>query len=765
MWLVMCAVCILCLAVPVKGLFLDGVYSWHIRQPEFWKMIAETAGLALILGAVWLFVSGSRMKFLVTGAVCLVFAWCHVVFLPMVVSGGYVVYLYFMGYTIRTRFIGTAGRKNSGIMSEGNDFWLWDFLLGCGAVMILFCVMSVMGIGSIGALKAAVAGTGIGAVLCSGSRVWRRMAAFQGLQKNGSDSRDTPGIPGTCVTKFQALLVVFMIVMVLIQVGRMGISLDFDSLWYGVRSEYILDNGHGIYENMGSVGLVYTYPKGLEVLLLPLSDLASHSYLIFFNIWMAAASLAVVYRIGRFYMNTTGAMLAAACVSSLPAVMNMSITAKTDTATLLVQLVMVLFLLHYLKERQVRYLIASLGAFLLSWTLKPTAVVFSTAVFGMSVLYLIGTRQLAFRAPRREWVSLLIPGGALACIWARTLVTVGIPVTSVFSSIFLKLGFQLNYPFSVLPLNGSSVEEGSRWQYLVDTLCRMLLHPTGDDMSHVVIAWGTSLLLFFGVMILLAAFAGRRNRERITGENADQNLLRYAHTVMIPFVVVCLVSLMMLGQIDGNYFMLLDVFLVLYGCVAVSRTGGEAFRKGILVLLFPILLFHVPVTMVSNWAWSLGYTPVDVWNKGRINHRELQHQEMVELGNSQIWDILAADPQTRVIAAGEHPLVFSFPCNVQSYDDITSSWGNVRLVKTMDDFIKYLSYAQTDYIYMQAGAVEEGSRCHELMGYLVEAGILTDVIYENGNLLAKVDLQGVYSQEAADAYETYLTTYPVRPRQ
>ena len=188
-------------------------------------------------------------------------------------------------------------------------------------------------------------------------------------------------------------------------------------------------------------------------------------------------------------------------------------------------------------------------------------------------------------------------------------------------------------------------------------------------------------------------------------------------------------------------------------------------RKGILILMVPILLLNVPVTMVSNWAWSLGYTPITVLNKGRINHRELHHQEMMALGSSGIWNILAADSTTRVIAVGNHPQVFAFPCNVQSYDDITSTWGNVRLVKTMDAFIEYLAYAKTDYIYMQAGAVEEGSRCHELMGYLIEAGILTDVIYENGNLLAKVDLQGQYSPDATDAYEIYQTTYPVRPKQ
>lgn len=782
-WLLLCSMCILSLAVPVNGLFLDGVYSWHIRQPEFLTMILETAGLALIWGAVWLFVEQRWIRVMATAVVCLAFVWCHVVFLPMLVSGIYLIYVYLVGYTIRTRLI----RSDEGI----RDGWLWDFVLGWSAVMILFSLMSVIGIGGIGSLKAATAGIGIGVILCSGRAAvqeWKNGTAGNGERHrpcgnvndtagNENRSKNISSVHKWQMTKFQAILLVFMIVMVAIQVGRMGISLDFDSLWYGVRSEYILDNGRGIYENMGSVGLVYTYPKGLEVLLLPLSNLASHSYLIFFNIWMAVLSLMAVYKIGRFYMGRTYSMLAAACVSSIPAVMNMSITAKTDTATLFIQLVMVLFMLHYLREKEPRYLFASLGAFFLSWTLKPTAVVFSTAVFGMSVLYLLGTRQFVWKAPGRVWLSLLIPFAALAAIWGRTMIMVGIPVTSVFSSIFLKLGFQLKYPFSVLPLNGSSVEEGSIWGYLAETLYRMALNPSGEDMNHVVIAWGTSLVFFLTVTALLlmcivrkTGKTGRARTDRITKGSQNNwecidtasNLTRYAHTVMIPFVAVCLISLLMLGQIDGNYFMLLDVFLVLYACAAISRMGNKTFRKRILILMFPILLLNVPVTMVSNWAWSLGYTPVNLINKGRINHRELQHQEMISLGNSAIWDILAADPATRVIAAGNHPQVFNFPCNVQSYDDITSSWGNVRLVKTMDDFIGYLTYAKTDYIYMQAGTVDAGSRCHELMGYLIEAGILTDVFYENGNLLARVDLHGGYSLEATAAYECYKTDYPAR---
>ena len=90
---------------------------------------------------------------------------------------------------------------------------------------------------------------------------------------------------------------------------------------------------------------------------------------------------------------------------------------------------------------------------------------------------------------------------------------------------------------------------------------------------------------------------------------------------------------------------------------------------------------------------------------------------------------------------------------------MTSAWGNVWLVSTMERFIDYLDYAETDYIYMQAGKVEENSRCYELMGYLIEAGILTDIFYENGNMLAKVDLNGQYGSEASKAYEEYQVMY------
>lgn len=61
-----------------------------------------------------------------------------------------------------------------------------------------------------------------------------------------------------------SICIALMFAMILLQAGRMNICADYDSLHYGLRNEYVLDNGGGIYENLGMVNVVYTYSKALR---------------------------------------------------------------------------------------------------------------------------------------------------------------------------------------------------------------------------------------------------------------------------------------------------------------------------------------------------------------------------------------------------------------------------------------------------------------------------------------------------------------------
>ena len=58
--------------------------------------------------------------------------------------------------------------------------------------------------------------------------------------------------------RIEACLWAFILSMAFIQLGRMNIELDYDSLHYGLRSAFVLDNGKGLYENLGMMNLVYT---------------------------------------------------------------------------------------------------------------------------------------------------------------------------------------------------------------------------------------------------------------------------------------------------------------------------------------------------------------------------------------------------------------------------------------------------------------------------------------------------------------------------
>lgn len=778
---------VLCVAVPFFVLFTgDGTYSWQFGDPATKKMMAEIALLFVLLSGILLLGKRPAVRWGGTALVCLIFCWGHVIFLPMTVSALYLGYVILAGRFVRTVLLG---------QKEIEDGWMADFILGVSAVLCAFCLLSAFKTGSIAQLRLFSAASGaalyLWAALSGGfgrAAAWLKDSARrdgfrkEGLQKAEFQKKEfqIEGFQGKNRTLW-ALLTAFIIVMILVQAGRMNISLDFDTLWYGVRSEYVLDNGTGIYENPGMVGMAYVYAKGLETLALPLSDLASHSYLLALNLWIAAAGLMGIYRLAGLFMNRTWALAAAALSSCIPGIMNMAISAKPDVITWVIQIFMVYYMACYIKNRKFALLALSGGAYLLSLTMKSTALVFSTAVFGMSGLYLLGRRLLSLRAPLRQWLFMAAPLGALTGIWARTMMITGMPVTSVFTSIFEKLGFRMKYPFATsgLPQN---YEEASNLAVLLRRLYHMLLMPTGKDMGHVVFAWGSPLMLFLtgicaAAALLMAADWKRKKAEKGKGDDREKkgksdrsSLALYAHVVFWPFLAVNLVSLVMLYQIDGNYFMLLYTGIIIGGLslmAALKQTGHSCFMRAVSWMLIPIMVFNVLMTAESNWAWSLGFSEIQWVNKGRVNHEALQHEKMVQTGNEQIWNILAEDQETRVIAFGDHPGCLQFPCVVQSYKDITSPWGNVELVNTVEAFEEYMAYAQADYAYVEAGFIGEESWewSYGLVRQMIGRGTLTDLVFEHGNVLAKVDLDGASSektQENLRLFDEHYITYEMK---
>ena len=764
--------CVAAVLIPAKTLFTgNGFFADYIHFTESKRMYVEIAILAvLIFGGLALLKRGrSRMYWLT--AVVLVFSWIHVVFLPMVVSAVYLISLLAIGRFLRKRvfFRGTVWERSY------FSFYM-DFLFGASFAIVVYCLLSALGVGKIAwmrlsvyALGAAALGFDFSSISCQCIMGWQTLSWM--LDGSGV-SREIP----RRVRRAWTLAAGWCALMFLIQVGRLNIALDFDTLWYGVRSQYIVAGGTGLYENPGLVGMVYVYSKGFEVLTLPLCDLASHSYLTFFNLWLAVLGIGAMVWNAKLltsnrkqetgkkltYRSVLPGIMAAVLTVSVPGIMNMALTAKADLITWLLQLIMLGCFFQYIHvyENHWIFLSGAAGSYFLSLTMKPTSLVFSTAVFGMMGLYLLwfwfherGAAADLFHHIVRLIGSLCLPFGALVGIWARTMKITGMPVTSVFTSIFAWFGFKMKYPFatSELPQN---YQEESTLHVLARRIWQMLMQPQGEDMGHVILAWGTSLMAVLIVMLVLYGIFSKKGDEQSHIWNA-------ALVIFFPFVIVSLISLSMLYQIDGNYFMLLYSMLILGACRAMEYFKKIGFYPVASKCLAPLLVLNLIVTAISSWAWTAGFSEIHFLNKGRVNHRAQEQARMEEKGNTLIWQEVSQDPENRVIAFGTHPYCLQFPCNVESYKDITSPWGNVELVNSPEAFETYMAYAKTDYVYAEAGYLGPGSWewSLDLLRELIHSGSLTDLFFENGNMLARVSDTAVPEEEAQNNLEMFEREY------
>lgn len=764
--------CVAAVLIPAKTLFTgNGFFADYIHFTESKRMYVEIAILAvLIFGGLALLKRGrSRMYWLT--AVVLVFSWIHVVFLPMVVSAVYLISLLAIGRFLRKQvfFRGTVWER------PYFSFYM-DFLFGASFAIVVYCLLSALGVGKIAWMRLSVYALGVAAlgfdfssISCQCIMGWQTLSWM--LDGSGV-SREIP----RRVRRAWTLAAGWCALMFLIQVGRLNIALDFDTLWYGVRSQYIVAGGTGLYENPGLVGMVYVYSKGFEVLTLPLCDLASHSYLTFFNLWLAVLGIgamvwnAVLLTGNRkqetekklTYHSVLPGIMAAVLTVSVPGIMNMALTAKADLITWLLQLIMLGCFFQYIHvyENHWIFLSGAAGSYFLSLTMKPTSLVFSTAVFGMMGVYLLwfwfherGAAAELFHRMVRLIVSLCLPFGALTGIWARTMKITGMPVTSVFTSIFALFGFKMKYPFatSELPQN---YQEESTLHVLARRIWQMLMQPQGEDMGHVILAWGTSLMAVLIVMLVLYGIFSKKGDEQSHIWNA-------ALVIFFPFVIVSLISLSMLYQIDGNYFMLLYSMLILGACRAMVYFKKIGFYPLASKCLAPLLVLNLIVTAISSWAWTAGFSEIHLLNKGRVNHRAQEQARMEEKGNTLIWQEVSQDPENRVIAFGTHPYCLQFPCNVESYKDITSPWGNVELVNSPEAFETYMAYAKTDYVYAEAGYLGPGSWewSLDLLRELIRRGSLTELFFENGNMLARVSDTAVPEEEAQNNLEMFEQEY------
>ena len=752
------------LAVTVFGVLLWGPLEPVLRNTRTLLMMAE-----VVLVFFWnLFcLAGGRGKKPGTGshrgvralglaAGIVLFTWCHRIFLPLAVSGIYMAVLILAGRQLLRLFLEERQLSAPIPFLQRTSMCL---VLGSALWMVLVCLVSLTGHGGLMLWRGLAAVMALTAVVLE--ILWGRRnkqvltGAWLKAVKNSADK-------GRSESMAQAALLAFIITMVLIQAGRMNIELDYDSLHYGLRSAYVLDNGKGIYENLGMINLVYTYSKGLEVLVLPLSGTPTYGFVLAFSLWCTVGILLLAADIVGRYCGQVKGILAAAILAAIPGIMNMAATAKSDNITLLHQLIIYDFICFALWDgkqgkksssaKNIPWLSMAVSTYLLTLVYKPTALVFSTALGGVALVCLFLPRRLRV-GDRRGFCLLLIPGAAAAGLWYRTWLLTGVPVTSIFAGFFEKAGCRVKYPYTFNHVIGdpSALTAGEKCSRLWSRVWGILFAPVTEDMAHVIIAWGTGIVTVFLVIWLAVSWkAGRR------GLRHPLNLF---DCILIPVLALgSLASIYTLYQVDGNYFILFYAVLVISALrMGWRQNWGPAVRRSLSLVLVLFFAVNTAVTCTTGWAGVPGFTPVSLRHMGYYDHR----REMLDrrAGEGSLTLSCMFTPRSRVLAFGRHPRVLDLPCSVQSYYDVTGSGGNVYLVKRLAYFEEFLRYAGTEYFFVEAGYLAGQDRALQMIEDMIAEGSLSDIHYEWGNMTARVTLDAGPPDDSQQALEEFRENY------
>ena len=603
---------------------------------------------------------------------------------------------------------------------------------------------------------------------------------------------------------------VFALPFFILQMNRSNVALDYDSLRYGLRSAYVLFP-EGFFSAHGQINSVYSYPKGLELLTYPLNYLPGYGFLLSFSLWTYLA-LALVFGLLLFHFqkNRKKLYIGILCFFLLSSVGNMSLTMKTDLFTLLLQLSALYF---FLKGKRLQ------SCFLLffSYSFKPTAVVFST-LLGIVFLFTMllecfwkrntkantkenininantginsNTNHNRSQAKGEKWTSelpfVLFSVVYTGLITLRTFLITGLPFSTTFTGIFKAIGFHVNWPFNLdahVDYSGELSFSESALSFF-RRLFSFLFYPVGEDMEHVAIAWSGVLFPLILLFALWQCFSiGRKclpgknslpggnsllERNSSSGREAflrmgsrEASLWDYL-PLSLSFLVIMafsLLSFVMLWQIDGNYYILWESLALL-----LCFSGGNLQEKrGIILLLkafffFPFYLAAFLSTITTSWAGAVGFTPIDLANKGYYDHALVELENQGEKGSLPAFLEMTKNPRHHVLAFAETPECYRIPCNVQSITDVEGSGGSPGLYDSPLYFAWFLKWSDTDYVYLEQSFLhdEREERAREMLLQMAEEGIFQSPMLVEKNKILPLDGVKAFSESNGEGAEQLL---------
>ena len=702
----------------VLSMCLGSVWRWTFLQPEYWLAVLELTVLGVALVAAAYFPRKRWQRFLLILALAAVFSFLHSFFFALLVGMLYACVLWMTGYLLCS----LLAREWRGQIPA-------CLLLGMAGMLLLVCVCSLLRFGTSSDLRDVLKVLiPLELILCRKklAELWRRCRAAGG--------------ECTRMEFPDALLLGGILTAFLLQLGRACISLDYDSLWYGLRSDAMLAPFTGIYDRVISTGCVYVYPKAIEALALPFNIPSTYSFVYAVNLMFAACLLYLVYRIVCLFCSRRTALFSTLCCAVTPGIMNMAVTAKSDTATLLIQLILLYYALEAIQKRSGGALGMAFAAGVFSLAFKTSSFVF-TPLLLLTAILVSCVRSVRIRV--RDLAPLLPVLLALVLIFLRTYLLTGRIITSFFTGLQDAMGLTYQFPYAVrATVWGSAIADFfSSPQMLLGRLTRIpqfLFLPTSKELDHVIIAWPG---LLFSVTWLLEAgsvlFHPGRTLRRAKQEPV-YGLLLLSLTLVSVVSFGCIVFL---RKPDGNYFMLMYALTFLFAPQELAvRRENRHLETGLVVV--PLVLCGYVMCLLSSWSWSVGLTPIRLNHYGFFNHEgeNLVYYEQIGITETANYLRTECGGQARVMTVtGETPRILTLPAIADSWEDLVE-WGTADLGRTPEGFSAYCSAAGITHLLIEEDYLAENAQALSVLRSLASGGWMQTVMRENGFWLVRCGL-------------------------
>lgn len=408
----------------------------------------------------------------------------------------------------------------------------------------------------------------------------------------------------------------------------------------------------------------------------------------------------------------------------------------------------------------------------------------------------INTNYNRIQAKGEKWTSelpfVLFSLVYTGMITLRTFLITGLPFSTTFTGIFKAIGFHVNWPFNLdahVDYSGELSFSESAFSFF-RRLFSFLFYPVGEDMEHVAIAWSGVLFPLILLFALWQCFSlGRKclpgrnslpggnhlpgknsllgrnslpGREaflrRESGEASPWDYLPLSLSFLV-IMVFSLLSFVMLWQIDGNYYILWESLALL-----LCFSGGNLQEKRGFILLLkafafsPFYLAAFLTTITTSWAGAVGFTPIDLANKGYYDHALVELENQGEKGSLPAFSEMAKYPRYHVLAFAETPECYRIPCNVQSITDVEGSGGSPGLYDSPLYFAWFLKWSGTDYVYLEQSFLhdEREERAREMLLQMAEEGIFQSPMLVEKNEILPFDKVKAFSESDGEGPEQLL---------